>query len=171
MRRSLLRAARFLVVPTVLLAAVVLWAPGRVELAIRIYGLLVAAGALVLALAVLRRAYPRARPLRRRPAARRAEPRARPETLARLEQEVVLGVAGSFDLHHRLRPRLRPIATDLLTSRRGVSPDRDPERAHALLGDAAWELVQPDRPAPEDRQARGIPISELRAVVEALERV
>ena len=171
MRHSLLRAARFLVVPTVLLAAVVAWAPGRVELAIRIYGLLVAAALLVLALAVLRRAYPRARPLRRRPAARRGEPRARPETLARLEQEVVLGVAGSFDLHHRLRPRLRPIATDLLTSRRGISPDRDPERAHALLGDAAWELVQPDRPAPEDRQARGIPISELRAVVEALERV
>lgn len=170
MRRSLLRAARFLVVPTVLLAAVVLWAPGRVELAIRVYGLLVAAAVLVLALAVLRRAYPRTRPLRR-PAARRGEPRARPETLARLEQEVVLGVAGSFDLHHRLRPRLRRIATELLTTRRGVSPDRDPERAHALLGDTAWELVQPDRPAPEDRQARGIPISELRAVVEALERV
>jgi hypothetical protein len=170
-RRSLLLAARFLVVPTLLLAAVVLWAPGRVELAIRIYGLLVAAGGLVLALAVLRRAYPRARPLRRRPAARRRGPRARPETLARLEQEVVLGVAGSFDLHHRLRPRLRPIATDLLTSRRGISPDRHPERAHALLGDAAWDLVQPGRPAPEDRQARGIPISELRAVVEALERV
>ncbi len=92
-------------------------------------------------------------------------------TWRRLEQETVLGIAGSFDLHFRLGPRLRGLATDLLAARRSVSLDRDPERARTLVGEETWELVRPDRPAPEDRLARGVPINDLRRVVESLERL
>jgi hypothetical protein len=87
-----------------------------------------------------------------------------------LEDEAALGVAGAFDLHHRLRPRLRPLAIGLLSSRQRISLDGDPEAARAALGPKTWDLVRHDRPPPEDRLARGIPISELRSVVETLER-
>lgn len=170
MKRSLATGGRALALPTAALVVVVAFAPGRVELALRIYALLVAAVALALALAALRRAHPRTRPLRERAPAH-VEPPARPGLLARLEHEAALGVAGAFDLHHRLRPRLRGIAGELLRARRGISLDREPDRARAALGEQAWELVRADRPAPEDRQARGIPISDLEDVVESLERL
>jgi hypothetical protein len=163
------RAARLLVLPTVGLGIVVAFAPGRVELALRIYALLLAGAALVVALLALRRAYPR--PRRRRPPSRPWPATARAALLGRLEQELALGSAGAFELHHRLRPRLHRIADELLLARRGVSLETQPERARAALGEPAWELVRPDRPPPEDRQARGLPISDVRAVVEALERL
>ena len=93
-----------------------------------------------------------------------------PPSLARIELEAALGVTGSFDLHHRLVPRVRSIAAGLLASRRRVSLDADPAAAQAILGDTTWELVRPDRPAPEDRLARGIAQQELAQVVDALER-
>ena len=164
------RAARLLVVPAVALAAVIAFLPGRAGLAIRVFALILCGAALLVMLAALRRAYPPERVLR--PAAspdmRR---RAVPGTLARVEDEAALGVAGSFDLHFRLRPRLRRLTSDLLAGRRNLSLADDPERARALLGDDAWELVREDRPPPEDRLARGIPINDLRRVVESLERL
>jgi hypothetical protein len=169
-KRDLGRAARALAAPTALLGAVVAFAPGRVELAVRIYALLLAAAALVLALAALRRTYPRTRPLRTKGSMASPPPR-RPALLARMEHEAALGVAGAFDLHHRLRPRVRRVASELLATRRGIALDEDPERARSALGDPTWELVRADRPAPDDRLARGIPISDLRAVVESLERL
>ncbi len=169
MTRNLARAGRFLVLPTVALGAVVAFTPGRVELAVRIYALLLAAVVLVLALAMLRRAYPPRRLPRRRPTSPSLQED--PETLARIEQEVALGVDAAFDLHHRLRPRLRTIAGELLATRRRISLDDEPERARRALGEPAWELVRPERAPPGDRQARGIPISELGSVVESLERL
>jgi hypothetical protein len=169
-RRGLGRTAKFLVWPTIALVAVVAFAPGRVTLAIRIYALVALGVMLVALLAVLRRAYPPAKPLRPRQKPRRADPGI-PDALARIEQEAALGVSSSFDLHHRLRPRLRRLASELLTTRRGVSLDGDPERARALLGEDTWELVRADRPRPEDRLARGMPINDIGRVVESLERL
>lgn len=170
MRRDLGRAAKLLAAPTAALAVVAAFGPGRLGLALRVYALLLAAAALVLLLAALRRAYPPETPLRPGRAARPAGRRA-PAPLARLEQEAALGVAWSFDLHHRLRPRLRRLAAELLAARRGVSLDGSPERARGLLGGEAWELVRADRPPPADRRARGIAAEELARVVESLERL
>jgi hypothetical protein len=168
-RKHVVGGARLLALPTLLLAGVVAFAPGRVELAVRIYALLLAAVVLGLALIVLRLRYPRSQP-RRKPRTRELAPSS-PAELARIEQAVVLGVDASFDLHHRLRPQLRTIATELLAVRRGLALDAEPDRSRRVLGEQAWELVRPDRPAPDDRQARGIAISELRSVVESLERL
>ncbi len=170
MRRDLGGALRALVVPTVALVVIGGFAPGRLALAIRIYALVVCAVALTLALSTLRRAYPRARPLRPR-SARRPYSRRPPPSLGRIEHEAALGVAGAFDLHFRLVPRLRSIAAGLLASRRRLTLAADPEAASRILGPAAWELVREDRPAPDDRLARGLPASDLRRVVESLESV
>jgi hypothetical protein len=167
---DLRNAARVLALPTLALAFVVAFVPGRVGLAVRVYALVLCGAALLLLLAALRRAYPRETPLVT-PGAGVEPPRAVPGMLVRLEQEAALGVASSFDLHYRLRPRLRALASELLAARRGVSLDDAPGRARALLGEEAWELVRVERPPPEDRLGRGLPIKDLRQVVESLERL
>jgi hypothetical protein len=167
-RRDLLAAVRFLILPTLALAAVVAFVPGRAGFAVRIYALVLSATLVALMLVALRRSFPSERPLSD---TRRAVPARRrpPAGLDRIELEASLGVAGSFDLHFHLVPRLRSIASGLLASRRQISLEAEPDAAHAVLGNAAWELVRPDRAAPEDRLSRGISPRELEQVVAALE--
>lgn len=170
MRRELARALRILVLPTLGVLFVFAFVPGRSELAVRAYALVLSATALGLMVAALRRGYARETPLHPT-AKRRSERREVPATLARLEQEVILGPAGSFDLHHRLRPRLRSLAAELLAVRRGVDLDQEPDLARKALGDEVWDLVRTDRPPPADRLARGIAIPDLDRVVVSLERI
>jgi hypothetical protein len=169
-RRHIYAALKFLVLPTVAFVVVVGVAPGHAGLALRVYALVVCGTALVLALLALRHAFPPQRPLRSDRGARR-ERRSPPSSLARIEHEAALGVSGSFDLHYRLAPRLRSIASGLLESRRRISLVRQPEAARAILGESTWLLVQPDRAAPEDRLASGIPPDELARVVDSLEAI
>jgi hypothetical protein len=169
MRRDTFTAIRFLIAPTLALGIVALVLPGRAGLAVRVYALVLCAVILRFAVTALRRAYPPTEPLSR--GAARARGTGRPASLARLENEAALGVVGAFDLHHRLRPRLHKLAAGLVESRRRISLDRDPQAARAALGETAWELVRPDRPPPADRLARGLPISDLRSVVETFERL
>jgi hypothetical protein len=167
--RIVLRAAWRLVLPTAVLVFVLTFKPGHRDLALRIYALVLAAYALAAAIAALRRELPQTTPLRARTAKRRREHP--PETLDRLEQEVILGISGAFDLHFHLSPRLRGLAGDLLAGRRGISLEDDPDAARQAIGEEAWELVRPDRPPPEDRLARGIQPAELASVVTALEGI
>jgi hypothetical protein len=160
---------RALVLPTLLLLFTVGVVPGRLPLAIRVYALLVCVVALGLGVLALRRAFPPLAPLRR--VAPETSRRRRPPALARIEDEVALGVAGSFDLHYHLAPRLRAIADGLLVSRRRVSPDTQPEESRRILGDEAWQLIRADRPAPEDRLARGLPPDALGRVIDSLEAI
>ena len=169
MRKDVFGAARLLVLPTVALLAIALFAPGRLALGVRIYALILCGAVIVLLLLALRRSYPSEAVLRERPV-RRARSML-PSSLARIENEVALGVASSFDLHYRLVPRLRTLTAGLLHARRKVSLSATPVKAHDLLGDQAWELVRPDRPVPDDRLAKGIGSHELGHVVDALETV
>ena len=170
MRRDLAATLRVLVFATLALIAVALFLPGRLGLATRAYALVLGAAAVALVLLALRRAYPPERPLQKRVRGARSRRRP-PPTLARIEHEAALGVAGAFDLHFRLVPRLRAIAAVLLASRRQISLASDPAAARAVLGDAAFELLCEDRPPPEDRLGRGIGAHDLDVVVEALERI
>jgi hypothetical protein len=167
--------SRLLRIPLVLaigLAAVAVGLPGRTDEAFRVFVLLLAAYGLGQLLAALYRTRPVAlwspvdqalRPAPERPA--------RVEELERLEREVVIAQATSFDLHFRLRPALRRIASELLRSRRGIDLDADPAAARRSLGEETWELVRADRPAPDDRFSPGIELAALHRVVDSLEGI
>jgi hypothetical protein len=83
--------------------------------------------------------------------------------LERMQRVVTLSVSSAQDLHLRLLPILRDIAAARL-ERTGKRPSEE------TLG-RWWELLRPDRPAPAERFARGIPEPELRALVADLERM
>lgn len=145
-------------------------APERAALIGHLWLALALALALGLALGRLRRGVPR-RASRFDEAFGQVRPaRAPPSTLARSEREVALALGTAFDVHFRLRPLLQTISTGLLL-RRGVDLERRPDRAEALLGPTVWELVRPDRPAPADRTAPGIPIESVERAVDDLERL
>jgi hypothetical protein len=93
---------------------------------------------------------------------RQQEPRLLPE-LETLQREVSLSTASAFDFHMRLRPQLREIAQARL-ERTGRTPGPD------TLG-RWWELLRPDREPPQDRFGSGMPLAELRALVDDLERL
>ena len=95
----------------------------------------------------------------------------RPQELERLEREVVLAGANAFDVHVRIRPSLREIAAHRLETRRGLDLDRASPETRRLLGEELWDLVRPDRAAPSDRSAPGIPLNRLRAHVDRLEEI
>ena len=137
------------------------------------HALLLAVGALVLALVV-----PRAARLAERPHRRRRRLRIRPARrggtspdLASLDRLLSLSVANAEDVHARLRPLVAEIARQRLADHTGVRLDADPAAASALLGEDAWELVRPDRPRPADRRGRGIAPERLHAIVASLERI
>jgi hypothetical protein len=91
----------------------------------------------------------------------------RPTDLLRIERELSLGAASAGHLHARLLPLLREAAS----ARLGFDLRRSPARAEAVLGDEAWELLRPDRPAPDDRHATGAPLRKLEHCIETLERL
>ncbi len=103
-------------------------------------------------------------------ALRRPAPAAsQPVELLRMERELVLGVADAAHAHRRLLPLLRAAAAARLASRHGVELDRRPEAARALLGEAAWELLRPDRPEPADRHGPGVPHERVVGLIERVE--
>jgi len=150
------------------LALALIFLPGRRELALDLFVLLVAAGAIVALVRALSGIAPRA-PVRRVSVPARISQRL--AELDRTERAVLLSASTAFDLHYRLRPILREIAGQRLASRRGLGLDTDTEASRAVVGEATWELVRPDREPPELRFARGIAASELREVVAVLERI
>jgi hypothetical protein len=170
--RGALRLLRFPAVLAIGLAAVAVALPGRTDEAFRVVVLLLAAYGLAQLLAALYRSRPVAlwspvdqalQPAPERPA--------HLEELERLEREVVIAQTTSFDLHFRLRPTLRRIASELLRSRRGIDLDGDPEAARRVLGEETWEIVRSDRPPPDDRFGPGIQLAAVHRVVDSLEAI
>jgi hypothetical protein len=91
----------------------------------------------------------------------------RPAELLRTERELTLGIASAGHLHSRLLPLLREAAS----ARLPFDLERAPGRASEALGADVWELLRPDRDAPADRHAPGIPLREVERCVAALERL
>jgi hypothetical protein len=164
------RAARLLLLPTIVLLGIAVFASGRLEPAVRVYALAVCAVVLALAVGGLRQAFPPTTRRRapRKAGARRADP---PRSLAQLENEVTMSAGDALDFHYRLRPHLRVVAAGLLEGRHGVVLDEEPDRARRLLGDETWELVRADRSVPADRHGPGMPADALERVVVSLERL
>jgi hypothetical protein len=83
--------------------------------------------------------------------------------LEKLNREVTLGTASAYDLHFRLLPHLREIAQCRL--------ERGGHTASPETLGRWWELLRPDRPAPDDRSAPGITPADLRALIADLDRM
>jgi hypothetical protein len=169
MTRKLLPILGFGLLATFLAVVALVAAPERRELILDLYVLALGGIAVVRLVGLTRR---RLQPGDRSEFedALHRQPR-RPVRIAerdKLAREVQLGTQTAFDLHYRLRPTLVEIARNRLAGR-GVSLES--ERARAILGDEAWEVLRPDRPAPRERNAPGIGAAELDRLVGSLERI
>jgi hypothetical protein len=170
MRRLVAGSALGAALATLAFLVARLSAPGRFELELDVYVLVLGALAVLAAVLATRQSFPLDQGSALAAALDR-EPRAaiRPPELERLEREVTLGVSTAFDLHYRLRPILREVAEQRLADRHGLRLDRGGREVEALLGQELWELVRPDRRPPQKRYAYGLEPEQLREVVERLE--
>ena len=79
--------------------------------------------------------------------------------------------AAAFDVHFRLRPVLTELATDLLSTRRGIDLERSPSGRTPCSVTTSGRSSGPIGPEPAQRHAPGIDEAELDRIVTALERV
>jgi hypothetical protein len=169
---SVVRVAVVVVAATLGLIAFVQLVPERRAVAVSVYLLLLGAAALRLLVRLVWLAHPPPGPseldaaLRARPA--RPAP---PAELEALRRTLALACASGVYAHNRLRPELRAIAADLLAWRQGIELASEPAAARAVLGEAAWDLLRPDREEPRDHDASGLPPALLARIVAELEEV
>ncbi len=164
MRKHLLDIVLLIVFSSIAVAYVAAAQPGLRNIALHAYVLVVGALVMVGVVAAAGEAVPRRQRSQLDAAlAEQQAPRRRLPELERMEREVTLAAASSFDLHYRLVPHLREIANARL-ERAAKTPS--PE----TLG-RWWELLRPDRPVPEDRFAPGISRADLHALVADLEEL
>ncbi|HEY4412340.1 MAG TPA: hypothetical protein VGN06_05025 [Gaiellaceae bacterium] len=83
--------------------------------------------------------------------------RVRPAELVRVERDLTLSAASAGEFHTRLRPLLLEIAAARV---------RNPREA---LDADTWELLRPDRAAPDDRTAPGLPLRRVAEVLDTIE--
>jgi hypothetical protein len=146
--------------------------PGRFELELDIYILVVGGLALLEIVIATREAYPREQGSVLAAALEHETPGPlRPPELERLEREVTLGTSTAFDLHFRLRPALREVARERLAIARGLRLDGGGSDVEEALGEELWELVRPDREPPACRYDPGLSREGVRRVVERLESI
>jgi hypothetical protein len=95
----------------------------------------------------------------------------RPGQLVELERLVITAATSAVHVHAYLRPVLVEISSYRLAAR-GQTLERMPDAVgRELLGDRLWDIVRPDRRFPDDRHGPGVAPEELRAMLEALERL
>jgi hypothetical protein len=143
--------------------------PGRQDLELDIYVLVVGALAVLTAVLAAQRAIPVSTSSAIAEAMEREPAEAlRPPDLERAERLVTMAATTAFDLHYRLRPILREVAEQRLADRRGIRLDDGPEAGEAL-GRDLWEVLRPDREPPGKRFAPGFEPEKLRAAIVRLE--
>jgi hypothetical protein len=146
--------------------------PGRHELELDVYVLTIGAMALLAAILATRRAFPPEEGSAIAAALERDERvPVRPPDLERTERMLSMAATTAFDLHFRLRPVLREVAEQRLADRRGLRLDSADARVQETCGEELWEIVRPDREAPDHRFLPGLPSEALHRVVERLESI
>ena len=171
MKRMLQTWAFLTVLATIGLVLARFAQPGRFELELDVYILVVGGLALFQVVMATREAYPHAARSALVEALDREPPGPlRPPELERLERELTLGSSTAFDLHYRLRPTLREITGERLADR-GLRLDGGGAAVEEALGEELWEIVRPDREAPERRFAPGLERAAMRRVIERLESI
>lgn len=161
----------FAVLATVALLAAHMIAPGRKDLELDVYVLVLGGLGLIVLASEIRRIAPPAAESQLEAALEPEPPELRPiAELHRLERELTMGASRAFDTYARLRPVLREIAAARL-ERRGMSLDSGSPAVREVLGDELWDLTAPDREPPADRLAPGPGLEELDRTIGRLERL
>jgi hypothetical protein len=169
-RRLLPGAIFFAVLATIAFAIARLAQPGRQALEIDIYVLLIGSMAVATAVLAIREAFPPARGSGIAAAlAVEPPPPVRPPDLVRTERLLTMGTSTAFDFHYRLRPILREVAEQRLADRRGLRLDAGSPEVQEALGEELWELVRPDREAPDERFRADVDREAVERAVERLE--
>lgn len=113
-------------------------------------------------------------PTHPRPAPRSARSVATPHTVPTYQdvERRLWPAADSLRMFdHATRPLLTRITEVLLRDRAGVDLAAEPERARALLGAAAWTLVDPARPPSDDSHSPGIALGRIDELLTRLEEL
>jgi hypothetical protein len=170
-RQAVVRWIGFAVLATIgLLAARMIW-PGRQELELDVFVLVLGTFGLIVLASEVRRIAPSPDESLLEEALDPEPPEEWPiAELHRLDRELTMGSTRSFDLHFRLRPVLREIAAARL-ERRGMSLDSGTPEVREALGETLWEVTDPDREPPHDRLAPGLALEELERTITRLERL
>ena len=169
MKRMLQTWALLTVLATIGLVLARFAQPGRFDLELDVYILVVGGLGLFQVVMATREAYPHAVRSALAEALDRESPGPlRPPELERLERELTLGASSAFHLHYRLRPTLREIAGERLANQ-GLRLDGGGAGVEGALGEELWELVRPDREPPARRFASGISRDSAQRVIERLE--
>ena len=171
MTRPALRWFGFAVVAVVaLVAARMIW-PGRKELELDVFVLVLGGVGLAVLAAELGHLAPATNESLVEEALEPEPPEERPVAdLQRLERELSMASARQFDLHYRLRPVLRDIAAARL-EQHGLDLDSGRPAVQELLGDELFELTAPDRQPPKNRLAPGPGVEGLDRTISRLERL
>ena len=172
MKRLLTGVALGTVLATAALIVVRVVEPGRQELELDVYVLTVGAMALLAAILATRRTFPLEEQSALAAALEREErPPVRPPDLERTERMLSMAVTTAFDLHFRLRPALREVVEQRLADRRGLRLDSGDPRVQEACGEELWEVVRPDREAPDRRYQPGLDRTALERIVDRLESI
>ncbi len=171
MIRPVVRWVGLGVVAVIALVAARMISPGRKELELDVFVLVLGGLGLLVLAAELGRLAPTAEKSLVEQALEPEPPEERPIAgLLRLERELSMASARQFDLHYRLRPVLRDVAVARL-EQRGIDLDSGRPVVQELLGDELFELTAPDREPPKNRLAPGPGVEGLDRTISRLERL
>jgi hypothetical protein len=166
-----LRWVGFAAVATIALLIARMLEPGRKELELDVFVLVLGGFGLVVLASELRRLAPSAEGSLLEDALEPEPHEVRPiAELHRLERELSMAAARQFDLDYRVRPILRDVAAARL-ERRGLSIDSGSPAVRELLGDEFWELVVTDHDPLANRLAPGPGLDGLDRTIARLERL
>lgn len=90
--------------------------------------------------------------------------------LRAVETDLRMSTANAYGRELRLKPILRELAGWRLARDHGVDLDRAPEASREILGEPLWELVRPAEVFPDFRAA-GVPLADVQAAIDRLERI
>ncbi|HEX3455650.1 MAG TPA: hypothetical protein VHS03_13565 [Gaiellaceae bacterium] len=170
-RQALVRPAVAALLGAIALGVAIAVRPGDSSLAAEAFVLLIGAIAVAFLAKATSDAFDRATDsqlqIALRPPQRKEE---RIADLARLERELEMSTESAYDVHYRLRPIFREIASSRL-ARSAVELDAPGGRAEQLLGPDAWAFVRPDAARPSDHYAPGAQLAEIERAIDALEKL
>jgi hypothetical protein len=168
---AVLRWVGFAAVATVALVIARVVAPGRQELELDLFVLVLGGFALAVLASELKKMAPPAEGSLLEDALEPESPEVRPiAELHRLERELSMAAGRQFDLDYRLRPIFREVAAAKL-ERRGLSVDSPSPAVRELLGDELAELVARDHDPLANRLAPGPGLEGLDRTITTLERL